>query len=206
MSVEGRYGCAGGDKELLTNTVISTLLATTEGVLISVRVVTGQAVRIQRKRCVTLLSSNCEHLTLLATRKDLQCPLYSQRTLWLYIIEQWILEEHLIIFRVLFHVHKNTSIFLFLKSASWTETASDFPHPSSYFITETLIKTQFPPINKYVWCSIEVLCNTCRTMESDSRINYYQNNLERRACLWMLAGRCDAGVRWESRMSNKAHE
>lgn len=142
----------------------------------------------------------------MAARENLQCPLHSQRTLWLYIIEQWILEEHLITFRVLFHVHKNISIFLFLKSASWTETASDFPHPSSYFITETLIKTQFSPINKYVWCSIEVPCNTCRTMESDSRINYYENNLKRRACLWMLAGGRDAGVRRESRKSHKAHE
>lgn len=154
MSVEGRDGDAGGDKELLTKVVLSILLTTTEGLLVSVSVITVQAVRIQRKRCVMLISSNCEHLTLVTTRKKLQCPLHSQRTLWLYIIEQWILEEHLIIFRVLFHVHKNIAIFLFLKSTSWTETASDFPHPSSYFITETLIKTQFSPINKYVWRSI----------------------------------------------------
>lgn len=170
------------------------------------RVVTVQAVRKHGERCVMLIASNCEHLTLVATRKNLQCPLHSQRTLGLSIIEQWVLEEHLIIFRVLFHIHKNISIFLFLKRASWTETASDFPHPSSCFITETFIKTRFSPINKYVWCSIEVLCNTCRTMESASRINDCQNNLKRRACLWMLGGGCDAGVQWETRMSNKAHE
>lgn len=74
--------------------------------------------------------------------------------------------------------------------------------PHSYFITETLIKTQFSPINKYVWCYIEVLCNIHRTMESDSGINYYEN-WKQWACLWMLSGGCNVDAQCESRLSDK---
>lgn len=69
MSVEGRDGDGGENKELLTKLVLSILLTTTEEVLISVRVATVQAVRLQRKKCVMLIYSNCEHLTLLTTRR-----------------------------------------------------------------------------------------------------------------------------------------
>lgn len=201
VSLEGRGWDGGGDKEPLTKLVISVhpSLTITEG-LLSMRVVAVQTVRIGRRRCVMLISSNHEHIW---QQEGICSALLIPKKQYAYILlnsGDW--QNISSIFRVLPHVYKNIPIFLSLKSASWTEPASDFPHPSSYFITETLIKTQFSPINKYVWCYIEILCNTGRTMESDSGINYYEN-LKQWACLWMLSCRYNVDVQCESRLSNK---
>lgn len=62
--MSGCQGDGGGDKEPLTKLVISICpsLTITEGLLKSMRVVAAQTVRIGRRRCVMLISSNHEHI------------------------------------------------------------------------------------------------------------------------------------------------
>lgn len=103
------------------------------------------------------------------------------------------------LFLVLFHVLRKTFPFF----SSWRVPLEQKGPSLIHFIIETLLTAQFSPINKYVWCSIEVLCNTCRTMESDSEINYYPNNFKWWACLccfpadvmWMLTVRARCTIK-----------
>lgn len=132
-----RAGVCGGlrvwgseeDKELLSKSVMSTLLRTTEGILRSVRGVNILAVTVWRKRCITLYLPTV-HTS--GNEKESAVPSsFTKDNVIIYYRTVDISKNISSIFRILFHVHKNILIYLSLKGASWTETASDFPHPSS---------------------------------------------------------------------------
>lgn len=115
-SVEGRGRGSGEDKEPLSKSVMRTLITTTENALISVRAVTTLAVLVWRKRRITLYLPTMHTF---GNEKESAVPSsFTKDNVIIYYRTVGISKNISSIFRVLFHVHKNIPIYLFLRGAS----------------------------------------------------------------------------------------